>query len=205
MMSAIVTQDEGPVLRPLKMLVALIKEDLRQGNAAAAEAAKSAGMPFYRAAGEKMIEAKQQLNHGEFGDWVHRNFGLRKPQSSFYMKLAEATMGTEKLSADNFSSIKDFRRRHLGHDVPTSGGSQRQPAWREDVNDNIERARRDAERIREDTLSRAQEREAEQKLAMRLIDIGYKILVKELHPDKGGSRDAMSRLNRVRDRLKQHA
>ena len=38
-----------------------------------------------------------------------------------------------------------------------------------------------------------------------VIDIGFKILVKELHPDKGGSSDAMSRLNRLRDRLKQHA
>jgi hypothetical protein len=26
-----------------------------------------------------------------------------------------------------------------------------------------------------------------------MIDIGYKILSKELHPDKGGSRDAMMR------------
>jgi hypothetical protein len=43
------------------------------------------------------------------------------------------------------------------------------------------------------------------KLAMQLIDIGYKALATKLHPDKGGSGDAMSRLNEVRDRLKQRA
>jgi DnaJ-class molecular chaperone len=43
------------------------------------------------------------------------------------------------------------------------------------------------------------------KLAMQLIDIGYKALATKFHPDKGGSRDAMSRLNEVRDRLKQRA
>jgi hypothetical protein len=31
------------------------------------------------------------------------------------------------------------------------------------------------------------------------------VLVKELHPDRGGTKDAMSRLSRVRERLKSHA
>ena len=38
---------------------------------------------------------------------------------------------------------------------------------------------------------------------LRLIDIGYRVLAKELHPDKiGGSREAMTRLNRVKERFK---
>ena len=69
---------------------------------------------------------------------------------------------------------------------------------------SAERARREAERLREENLTRQEEREADRQLALRLIDIGYKVLAKELHPDKGGSRDAMQRLGRVRDRLKQH-
>jgi len=43
---------------------------------------------------------------------------------------------------------------------------------------------------------------AEQELMQRLIALGYKQLARELHPDVGGSRDAMTRLNAVRDRLK---
>jgi hypothetical protein len=31
-------------------------------------------------------------------------------------------------------------------------------------------------------------------LGLRLIDIGWKVLARELHPDKGGSREAMTRL-----------
>ena len=39
-------------------------------------------------------------------------------------------------------------------------------------------------------------------LAEKLIDIGYKGLAFELHPDKGGSAEAMARLNKVRQLLK---
>jgi hypothetical protein len=50
---------------------------------------------------------------------------------------------------------------------------------------------------------RAQEREAESKLGLRLIDIGYRTIAREMHPDQsGGSHAAMTRLNRARDRLK---
>lgn len=188
------------ISRPLKILVPLIKEDLRQGD----EAAKNASMPYYRAAGEKMLEAKGQLEHGEFGDWIKRNFGLGKDQSGFYMKLAIATAGKQKSTAD-FSSLKDFRRRELGHDIPTSGGGVRPPSWQEPVKEIIGRVDTETLNLRKAELSRLEERDAERKLAQQLIDIGYKALASKLHPDKGGSRDAMSRLNRVRDRLKQHA
>jgi len=45
-------------------------------------------------------------------------------------------------------------------------------------------------------------RATERKLAVELIDIGYKALALKLHPDKGGSTASMMQLNRVRDRLK---
>jgi hypothetical protein len=47
-----------------------------------------------------------------------------------------------------------------------------------------------------------EEREADLKLVAQLIDAGYRSLASKLHPDKGGSRDAMSRLSRVRDQVK---
>jgi hypothetical protein len=48
-----------------------------------------------------------------------------------------------------------------------------------------------------------QERDAERKLLHRTVDIGYKVLAKELHPDKlSGDKTAMTRLNRVRDKAK---
>ena len=46
---------------------------------------------------------------------------------------------------------------------------------------------------------------AETTLALELIDIGYKALARELHPDLGGSTNEMVRLNQARERLKAHA
>jgi hypothetical protein len=195
-MPSVVTHEDKPIARPLKVLVSLIKEDLKQGD----EAAKSAGMPFYRAAGEKMLEAKAQMNHGEFKPWLSLNFDKGYAQCTVYMGLVK----TEKLAPGaNFSSIDDFKRRHLGQErVP---GSRRDAAWQTPIKESIQKAQRQAERLRDEELTRQQERDAEKKLALQLIDIGFKALASKLHPDKGGSRDAMSRLNRVRDRLKQHA
>jgi hypothetical protein len=181
-------QNERQVMRPLKILVPLIKDDL--------EKADEAGLPYFRAAGEKLLEAKAQMKFGEFGPWVKRQFShITQRQAEVYMRYANAT-------ADKQNRIRTLRdsERHSGN---VNYG--RPASWHSDVKENIERARRDMERVREESLTRQQEREAEQKLALRLIDIGYKILAKELHPDRGGSRDAMQRLTRVRDRLKQHA
>jgi hypothetical protein len=50
--------------------------------------------------------------------------------------------------------------------------------------------------------SRDDEVKLHRDLAEELIDIGYRALATRLHPDRGGSKDAMARLNRVRDELK---
>ena len=42
---------------------------------------------------------------------------------------------------------------------------------------------------------------ADRDLARRMIAAGYKALAKDLHPDKGGSTDAMARLTGIRDQL----
>ena len=43
----------------------------------------------------------------------------------------------------------------------------------------------------------AQLHHAQPQLALHLIDIGYEVLARVLHSDKGGSREAMTRLNDV--------
>lgn len=187
--------DSKEVMRPLRVLVPLIKDDLEHGD----EAAQRAGMPYYRAAGEKMLEAKPQVSGG-FESWLKRNF----PKHSLsacrnYMSLARSTIGKQNNTSVLPRTLDDHLR-NIGRHRPTSGAVRRD--WTSPVDDIAERARRDMERIREQELTRQQEREADHNLGLRLIDIGYKVLAKELHPDKGGSRDAMVRLTRVRDRLK---
>jgi hypothetical protein len=200
-MSAVVTQDEGSAARPLRVLVSLIKEDLKRASDAAQEASK----PYFISIGQKMAEARDGngWSIGQLSEWTKRNFDIGRSQTLMYLRVANATSALSAPEQSSFNSLDDFRRRVLGHDrVP---GSQRDASWQEPIKENIQKAQREAARLNEETLSRQQERDAERKLAMQLIDIGFRALASKLHPDKGGSRDAMSRLNRVRDRLKQHA
>lgn len=196
MSTAITHEARKEIVRPLRILVPLIKEDLRHGQ----EAAQNAGLPYYRAAGEKMLEAKEQLKHGEFKPWIVRNFKISYSHAHKYMQFAEATAG-QKSFAKDFSSLSDFVRKTSS---PTYNYPQtvRPQSWHDPVKKIINRV--DIETLRDSELKRADEREAERRLALQLIDIGYKTLATKLHPDKGGSRDAMARLNRVRDRLKDH-
>jgi hypothetical protein len=167
---AAVESAEKPNYRPLHELVRLIKEDLTRGD--------EAGLPHYRAAGQKMLEAKAQLRHGEFEPWLKRNFKISARQCRTYMGLAETQNG----SALPFSSLRDFVRQ-------TS---------------NPKRAARPQARAEwdADLLKRMEECEAKRKLALQLINAGYKVLAVEKHPDRGGSQEAMTRLNEVRDELR---
>lgn len=186
------------VARPLRVLVPLIHADLKQGR----EAAERAGMPYYQAAGEKLLEAKEQLTHGEFVPWVKRNFNMQIRQAQVYMALAEHT-ANEKRGAPRFSSLGDFIRK-TGPDPDYNTFASKKPSWHEPVKDVIGRVDTETLNLKREELKRADEREAQRTLALHLIDIGYKVLARTLHPDKGGSREAMARLNAVRDRLKQH-
>jgi hypothetical protein len=189
MKNAITRNSDKRVARPLKVLVPLIKQDLHDAK----EAADQAGIPYYIAAGEKLIEAKSQLNAMSWGDWLSRNFHLSQSTSIRYMRLART-----KGARDQFETISEFvePNRHPGH----------RPSWTEPVADSLKRLKIESFNLRERDISRAQERKLERELGLNLIDIGYKVLAVKMHPDKtNGSADAMRRLNRVRARLKEAA
>ncbi len=185
--TAIAKKEERRVARPLRVLVPLIKEDLKS--------AEQAGMSYYQAAGKKLLEAKAQMKHGEFEPWVQRNLGIGKKQSSIYMGLARST---EKFPAGNFSSLGEFIREtsnpnyNLPHTV-------RPPSWHESVKRAVNKV--NVEALNRDIMDRAKERVLRKRLALQIVDIGYKALAQKLHPDKGGSKEAMSRLSDVRKRL----
>lgn len=191
----VVAQGPKALVRPLRVLVPLIQEDLAHGQ----EAAKKAGMPYYQAAGEKLIEAKSQMKHGEFVPWVQRNFSIKAGQAQRYMALAEHS--TKSVARGVFQSLREFER-ETGRSAPDAYGKA---SWHEPVKQIIGRVDTETLNLKHDELKRQEERDAQRKLALQLIDIGYKVLARTLHPDKGGSREAMSRLNAVRDRLKQNA
>ena len=58
-------------------------------------------------------------------------------------------------------------------------------------------------RLANERQSRDQEIKLHRDLALQLIDLGYRALATRLHPDtRSGSKEAMARLNVVRDELK---
>src|SRR5262245_9982734 len=124
------------IMRPLKVLVPLIKQDLKSGD----EAAQSAGMPYYKAAGEKMIEAKPQVRAGQFEKWLSKTFHKSSAQCREYMALARTTMSKQKIGVPEFTSIRAHER-HLGRHRPTGGAVRRE--WQPAVDDIADRARRD--------------------------------------------------------------
>jgi hypothetical protein len=69
---------------------------------------------------------------------------------------------------------------------------------------DAERQRNSERRLAEIDARRA-ERDEQRKLSLRMIDIGYKTLAKEPHPDKGGAAETMKRLNRARQHQKSMA
>ena len=76
---------------------------------------------------------------------------------------------------------------------------ERHAVWG-DIRDRAERV--NVTQLAEVRQSRDTEIELHRKLALQLIELGYRALATRLHPDRGGSRDAMARLNIVRDELK---
>jgi transposase-like protein len=99
-------------------------------------------------------------------------------------------------------SREDFLKRHGERTTDYATIKQRQR--------EREQWYREAERAYATTIEQQQaehqkrevERRAEFELTLEIINAGYKVLAAKHHPDKGGSHDAMARLNKGRARLK---
>jgi len=173
----------GRVARPLKVLVPLIQNKLQQAEAASLE--------YYRQVGDLLLEAREQLTSGSWGSWLKKHFELSAMTAWRYMRLAEraehngAVMKEPTLErAIGVQPRND--RRYVGSMRPIRDFTARVPA----------------ERLSQERRTMEDEIRLHRELALQLIDIGYKALATRLHPDRGGSKDAMTRLNRVRDELK---
>jgi hypothetical protein len=190
-----ITQSEPThIIRPLNILIPLIKEKLKEGD----QAADEASTPYYQAAGEMMLEAKGQMPHGDFAPWLQRHFKRSSTTTSKYMRLAK-TMRTEIYRGRQFSSLNAFHK--ATKDPAYMPNKPRPQPWHEPVKQALGGV--NVETLKQDALKRLEERALQRKLALSLIDIGYKALATKLHPDKGGSAEAMTRLNRVRKLLQQ--
>jgi hypothetical protein len=187
-------QQSTDVAKPLRSYIPLIQEQIDLGD--------KAGVEFYAAAGSLLIDVREEhfrKDPAGFFAWSTKKFKRSHNTIRTWTVLAGEKKGK------TFESLRDLHRQQ---GRPSEVNRPRGPArnWTGPVDQIARHARAEQLRLQqEDMMTRMQERQAEAKLARRLIDIGYKVLALELHPDKGGSREAMTRLNRVRDRLREHA
>lgn len=195
-MSSLVEQSGTRVARPLSVLVSLIKQDLKDASAAAERAAQ----PYHQAVADKLCEARTQMNYSEFLSWTNRHFSIKETQTKRYLTIGNFKEIKDRARDDAPVSMSE-RLREIG--VEPRGAARGGASIVDAVKPVLNRINFDV--MRQDELKRSEERDLQRKLAIQLIDIGFKVLAEKLHPDKGGSRDAMSRLNQVRERLKQHA
>jgi hypothetical protein len=176
-------QSNQALARPLKVLVPLIQSELSAGN--------RAGLEHYRLAGEMLLEAREQVAPFKWGKWLSKNFELGRTTAHYYMKLAERIREdpavVQRAEQPSIRSIVTPNARPIH--------AQWQPVF--EATKKI-----DVDEFAEVRQARAEEMQLHRDLALELIDIGFKALATRLHPDRGGSRDAMRRLNRVRDELK---
>lgn len=155
-------------------------------------------LPDKQEIGNLLIEAKAQLKHGEWGPWLRKNF--KWSQSTAWKYGTFATHSPDKFSRKNMpKTMVEVLREH------SNSFRDRTPEWKEDVREQMKRAQQELLEFQKYERSQREERDAERKLGLRLINIGYKILAAELHPDVGGKHELMRRLNAVRNRLKEAA
>ena len=142
---AVTTKGDQRVARPLRVLVPLIQDDLKHGQ----EAAERAGMPHYQAAGEKLIEAKSQLKHGEFVPWVERNFNVSIRQAQRYIALAEDAGGKSDTRVV-FESLRHHER-ETGRIAQDDTGKT---SWHEPVKQIVARVDTETLNLKREELKR---------------------------------------------------
>jgi Protein of unknown function (DUF3102) len=183
---------EKKIARPLGVLIPLIRSDIKEMDAVGKKAADAATVPYKISIGEKLIEARGQLKHNEWNPWIEHNFTLSRMSANLFMRMAG--LDQAKVNRDLHLSQSEFIRKHIN---PSHG---RSAGWIPEMRERLNRI--NVEKLTAPVSDDKVEEDLERKLALDLIDIGYRTLSVKLHPDKGGSREAMSRLNTVRDNLK---
>jgi len=179
--------------RPYAALKPLIRDELKSGD----EAAQSAGLPYYRRAGEMLHEARggfpeDRAGERDFWSKAQRDFKRGKDQLRNYMSLAD--LPSHSARSEPYVSL----RQALGDtEARRGGGSWHAPVQQVMGTIDFDRLRRErGEQEKEDQMVR--------QLAMKIVDIGYRALAAKMHPDvRGGSKEGMQRLNEAKQLLKE--
>lgn len=184
-MTALAKRERVSISRPLKVLIPLIKADIEHGD--------RAGMQYYADAGDKLIEAKEQVAFGYWGAWLQKNFERSAQQAQIYMRYARLRADQKNTGGTVLPASLTEMRGQTARVRKQRQGEQAFRAVLKDVEPDF---------YAQEQETRADEVRLHRELALELVDIGFKALASRLHPDRGGSKEAMARLNRVRTELK---
>jgi hypothetical protein len=178
-MEAIARRQSTAVGPPLKTLEVKIKKEIKLGD--------KAGYVHYRRAGEWLLEAEPRFeDYAEFIAWGESKFERSQSQLHVYMEYARLRPGR----------IKSTQRETMGWPK-----SVHAPQWVDAARPSVNRV--NVRLMSQDRKTLEAETKLQRLLAHQLIDIGFKVLATKLHPDKpGGSKEAMARLNQVRQILR---
>lgn len=200
-MTNVATTSKNGVARPLKVLVPIIKSEIKLGF--------QAGQRHWLTVGRLLNEARKHWEHDNstvngltFHDWVHESFA--HPMSG--EPLARTT-------------VKDWMRgaREVGPAAAATRASvtavtRKESPFHEDYKPELDwkaGVRKVQQTVNVDALARElHDRKAEERemhaLAKKIITAGYRALAAVVHPDKpGGSAEAMKKLTKARNWLEE--
>jgi hypothetical protein len=181
------------VARPLNVIAAEIKDEYKRGKTEATDVWR----PHEERIGLLLIEAKTHFPSGGFEDWFNRQgFEFSYRTSQEYRKFA-SELGT----------LPDFVRREIfaPRATPVRMSHVTRPGYKPPVPELKQirdQAAARAAQILKGRAKRAKEQVVIKRLAVQIIEAGFKLLSTRLHPDKGGSDEGMRRLIAARGQLK---
>jgi hypothetical protein len=182
---AVATQEttSQAVARPLKVLVPLIKQDIQEMQ----EITDRAVSPFYLSIGEKLLEAKEQGMHGYWKIWLRDNFKLSTRTAERYMNYASQTKNDTTVSHLSYAEHLHNKKQQAKLKPKTEQASAQNGTTTAQV--ESEAAKLEKEKLRG--------------IASKIIDTGYKVLSKRMHPDVGGDAMDFNRLKTATTQLKE--
>jgi hypothetical protein len=177
---AVATQEttNQAVARPLKVLVPLIKEDIVE----LAKSKDKAASPYYVAIGEKLLEAKanpeEDTGYGYWYIWLKDNFKLSPGTATHYMNYATQV---KSLATDKDLTYSEYyKMRRMEGKKQKNPASARTQADQQNSAGQTTTSAGDAKR-----QAAKLEKEALRKIALKIIDTGYKVLSKKTAPGRG--------------------
>jgi hypothetical protein len=187
-----IQSSETRLVRPLKVLTSLILQDIK--------AAAAAEIPHFASAGEKLWEAKVYFadDSRTFNEWATKSFDCSQSTVKRWMTYAVETNGGQLFSFQQDAprpraiNPQPQQFKTLSEVTEPNRNSRHAPNWYQPVQEI--RNQINVPRMMQEKQDKDREAKLQRQLGMQLIDIGYKVLASKLHPDKGGSREAMARL-----------